>query len=214
MAFLRIHNPSSLPSVAMFPRLILLFLALVPRIANAATVDVTVRGPDGAPVRDAVVLIDSAKPHSAPIAFDWPYEMAQRNISFQPHVLIVPVGAMVTFPNRDTVRHHVYSASRIAKFDFKLYGRTEIPTRTFDRAGAVALGCNIHDAMSGFIYVAATPYVAKTDAAGHVVINGVPAGGATLRVWHPMQRAPNNEVSQAITVPATGLTTSVTARML
>lgn len=198
----------------MILRLLSFFLAFAPGLAAAATVDVTVRGPDGTPVRDAVVLIDSPKPHPAPIAFDWPYEMAQRNISFQPHVLIVPVGAMVTFPNRDTVRHHVYSASRIAKFDFKLYGRTEIPTRTFDRAGAVALGCNIHDTMMGFIYVTATPYAAKTDANGHVTISGVPAGGATLRVWHPLQRAPNNEISQPITVAASGLTTSVTARVL
>jgi plastocyanin len=193
-------------------RIALLVLALLPGMAAAATVDVTVRGADGAPLKDAVVLIDSPKAHPAPIRFDWPYEMSQQNISFQPHVLIVPVGATVTFPNRDKVRHHVYSASRIAKFDFKLYGRTEIPSRLFDRAGAVALGCNIHDAMSGFIYVTATPFAAKTDATGRIVISGVPAGGATLRVWHPMQRAPNNEMSQAVTIPAGGLTTTVTAR--
>jgi hypothetical protein len=67
--------------------------------------------------------------------------------------------------------------------------------------------------MSGFIYVTTTPYAMRTDANGHAVIANVPAGGATLRVWHPMQRMPNNEMSQAITVPPNGLTSTVTLRV-
>jgi plastocyanin len=197
----------------MILRAFALFLAAAPTAAMAANVDITVRSADGAPVKDAVVLIDSPKARPGPIHFDWPYEVAQQNISFQPHVLIVPVGATVTFPNRDKVRHHVYSASRVAKFDFKLYGHDETRSQLFDKPGAVALGCNIHDVMSGFIYVTTTPYAMRTDANGHAVIANVPAGGATLRVWHPMQRMPNNEMSQAITVPPNGLTSTVTLRV-
>ena len=83
--------------------------------------------------------------------------MAQENISFSPHVLIVPVGATVAFPNHDRVRHHVYSVSKPKKFDIKLYGRDETRTEAFDKPGVVALGCNIHDQMSGFIIVVDTP---------------------------------------------------------
>ena len=67
----------------------------------------------------------------------------------------MPVGATVSFPNRDKVRHHVYSFSAAKKFDLKLYGRDETRSVVFDKPGVVALGCNIHDVMSGFIVVAA-----------------------------------------------------------
>ena len=56
--------------------------------------------------------------------------MAQQNIAFVPHVLIVPVGSSVTFPNRDKVRHHVYSFSKAKKFDLKLYGKDETRDRS------------------------------------------------------------------------------------
>ena len=106
--------------------------------------------------------------------------MQQHNIAFDPHVLIVPVGSTVGFPNLDKVRHHVYSFSKVKKFDLKLYGRDETRSVVFDKAGVVALGCNIHDSMSGFIIVVDTPYAMKTDANGRVVIANVPAGSATV----------------------------------
>lgn len=194
----------------MFTRALALAALASPSMAVAATADITVRGAGGQPLVDAVVLIDSPKAPSGPIKFPWPNVMAQENISFQPHVLIVPVGATVAFPNRDRVRHHVYSASRIARFDIKLYGRDETRTQTFEKPGPVALGCNIHDTMSGFVYVTTTPYAARTDTNGHVSIPGVPVGGATLRIWHPSLRIPNNEMAQNVSVAASGLTMTVT----
>lgn len=116
------------------------------------------------------------------------------------------------FPNQDRVRHHVYSFSAPKKFDLKLYGRDETKLVTFDKPGVVALGCNIHDAMSGFIFVTSTPFAAISDASGHVTINGVPAGRTTLRVWHPSVRAPGNTLSQSAIVAASGLSTSVSVR--
>jgi plastocyanin len=180
--------------------LIAFLLSVAP--ASAADFSVTVKNAAGQPVKDAVVTLTPAFGAHGPIKFDWPMRMAQQNTQFDPFVLIVPVGADVSFPNRDAFRHHVYSFSPAKRFELKLYGKDETRTVHFDKAGVVALGCNIHDTMVGFIKVVDTPYAAKTDANGLVKLSGVPEGAGVLRVWHPYLKAPNNEVSRAITTPA------------
>jgi plastocyanin len=188
-------------------RLSLLFAAsALPVAAHAAPVVIDVRGFDGKPLPGAVVTIET--PKAPGVTVRGPYLIEQRDIAFQPHVLIVPVGATVGFPNRDRVRHHVYSFSKARKFDLKLYGQEESRTVLFDRPGVVPLGCNIHDSMSGFVFVTATPFAELTDQAGHVSIAGVPPGAATVRVWHPSIRAPGSTASQPIDVAATGFATT------
>lgn len=187
-------------------------LFLVSATAQAATVNVDVRGADGKALAGAVVMVDTPRKPGGPIKFDYPYQMAQQNIAFVPHVLIVPVGATVTLPNRDKVRHHVYSFSKAKKFDLKLYGKDETRSVTFDTAGVVALGCNIHDAMSGFILVVDTPFAVQTDANGHATISGVPAGQAAVRIWHPTIRAADNMLSQPAIVTAAGYSTTYTIK--
>ncbi len=181
-----------------------------PAFAGDASIDV--RGPDGQPLADAVVTIQTARRVAAPVRFAWPAVMQQHNIAFDPHVLIVPVGSTVGFPNLDKVRHHVYSFSKIKKFDLKLYGRDETRSVLFDQPGVIAIGCNIHDQMSGFIVVVDTPYAMKTDANGRVRIADVPAGNATVRVWHPAIRAPGNILLQTAAIPASGYRTMLTIR--
>ena len=158
----------------------------------------------GQPVKDAVVTLTPAAGVHGPIKFDWPMRVAQQNIQFDPFVLIVPVGADVSFPNRDQVRHHVYSFSPAKRFELKLYGKDETRSVHFDKVGVVALGCNIHDTMVGFIKVVATPYAAKTDASGQVKLADVPSGQAVLSVWQPYLKGPNNEVTRTVAVPAQG----------
>ncbi|WCM28942.1 methylamine utilization protein [Sphingomonas sp. QA11] len=186
-----------------------LLLLVAPVSSQAATVDISVRGADGKPLAGAVVFVDTPRKPAAPVRFAWGTEMAQRNIAFDPHVLIVPTGSTVTFPNKDKVRHHVYSFSKVKAFNLKLYGRDQVPTVVFDKPGIVALGCNIHDSMSGFIVVADTPFAMQTDAAGHVSIPDVPAGGATLRLWHPAIRASGNMLSQTVVIAPTGYSTTL-----
>lgn len=176
-------------------------------MADAAPVSIDVRAADGKPLSGAVVTIDVAGSVTRPAGGN--YQVEQRDIQFQPHVLIVPVGATVGFPNRDRVRHHVYSFSKPKKFDLKLYGREDRRTVTFDKPGVVALGCNIHDAMSGFVFVTATPFAAQTDAAGRVTFD-VPAGRATIRVWHPSIRSKDNTLDNAATIAPAGLTSRLT----
>ncbi len=178
--------------------------------ASAADAIIEVRGADGKPLAGAVVVIDV--PGAAPATPKGVYAVEQRDIQFQPRVLIVPPGAQVEFPNRDKVRHHVYSFSKPKKFELKLYGREEKRMVTFDAPGVVSLGCNIHDAMSGVVFVTPSRFAATTDADGRVTLTGVPAGNATVRVWHPTIRAPNNALAQPAAIAAGGYKTTLTIR--
>ena len=180
---------------------------------HAADLNVLVRDKSGRPVRDAVILIDV--PGAAAPRPQGAYSVVQQNMKFAPFVLIAPVGAEVSFPNRDTVRHHVYSFSPTKPFELKLYG-SEQAARTvkFDKAGVVALGCNIHDSMVAFIRVVGTPFAAKTEAAGQARLTGMNAGAANLKIWHPYLKAPGNEIVRSVALGpnAASLTVDVDMR--
>ena len=163
--------------------------------ASDSTARVQVVDEHGFPVRDAVVEIAPAGGTKAPAAFTWRAAMAQKDLQFTPGTLIVAKGSTVAFPNLDRVRHSVYSFSKIARFEIELYGRDQTRTQRFQIAGTAALGCNIHDAMRGYVRVVDTPYAAKTNSNGIVDLSGVPGGKATVTVWHPRLRAPANEIS-------------------
>ncbi|HWA00006.1 MAG TPA: methylamine utilization protein [Caulobacterales bacterium] len=191
--------------------LVLLCALLAAPPAFAGSLRVTVLTPEGRPVADAVVALDA--PHAGPIRFAWPMRIAQRNMQFEPFVLIAPAGATVAFPNLDDVRHQVYSFSQAGPFELRLYGHDETRSVQFRNVGVIAIGCNIHDQMSAFIYVVDTPYAAKTGADGVAVIPDVPAGAATLTVWHPYMRAPDNRLTHAVTIAADGNALSFSVRL-
>jgi plastocyanin len=173
--------------------------------AAAADLTVTVRTPAGEPVKDAVVMLKPPGGGSAaPIKFTWPYAVAQQNIQFNPFVLIVPVGSSVSFPNKDNVRHHVYSFSPVKTFELKLYGHDESRSVLFDKAGVVPLGCNIHDQMIAYVMVVDTAFSAKTGADGVAVIRGLPAGASSMTVWQPYMKTPKNQQARTVNIPAGG----------
>ena len=94
--------------------------------------------------------------------------MSQQGKAFVPDVLVVTRGTSVHFPNRDSVRHHVYSFSPIKKFELKLYTGTPANPVVFDKSGVAVLGCNIHDHMVGWVLVLDTPYFGTSAAPGVV----------------------------------------------
>jgi hypothetical protein len=174
-------------------------------VAQAGDLDLKIVDVAGKPVSDAVVTVRPAGGVPAgPIRFPWGTTMVQENITFSPHVLIVPVGATVRFPNHDKVRHHIYSFSKPAKFEIKLFGKDETRSYTFKTTGAVALGCNIHDQMSGFIKVVETPFAAKSGLNGQVHIPGLAAGTAQVTIWHPLMKAKDNEQLLLVPIPGSG----------
>ena len=159
--------------------------------AHAADLTVTVKDLNGRPVADAVVTVDAPGRAPAPGRFT----INQRDMKFVPEVMVVPVGSTIGFGNLDPFRHHVYSFSPAKRFELKLFGEGQTRPVVFDRVGLVAIGCNIHDQMQGFIHVVDTPFAAKTDASGRVFIRGLPAGSHAVHVWHSQLRAPANQLT-------------------
>ena len=182
---------------------IFLVFALFGAAAHAATLNVQVRTADGKPVADAVVTVAAPTDPAVKAA---PLRVAQKDLTFDPFVLIVPAGATVAFPNFDHVSHHVYSFSPAKKFEIQLYGQDETRTVVFPSPGIVAIGCNVHDKMTAFLYVTDTALAAKTDANGNATIANVPEGNAKLRIWHPHATATDQQVEQTVAVSATPAT--------
>jgi plastocyanin len=172
--------------------------------ASAGDLVLTLTTSAGKPVADAVVMVRAAgAPRSGPRVAG-PLTVSQKDTQFHPFVLIAPVGAEVSFPNLDPFHHHVYSFSKAKTFELKLYGKDQARKVAFDTPGVVGLGCNIHDQMSAFIRVVDTPYAVKTGANGQVTLRDIPAGPATVTVWHPYLKAPGQELSTQVTMPARG----------
>lgn len=167
----------------------------------AATLQVQVQDSTGSPLTDAVVFLESpaAKALVKPMLGS---EVAQSGKQFLPPVSVVPVGSLLQFPNRDTVRHHVYSFSPSKTFELKLYTGTPSSPVLFDRPGVVVLGCNIHDFMVAWIVVVETPFYAKTNEAGVASLAGVVPGNYKLRSWHASLPPGAALPEQAITIGA------------
>ena len=170
---------------------------------RAATVDLQVSDSAGKPLAGAAVFLESreARAASRPAAG---VEIVQQNRQFQPAVTVVPVGTAVGFPNRDTVRHHVYSFSPVKKFEIKLYVGTPTAPVVFDAPGIAVLGCNIHDTMAAWMVVVETPHHGLTGADGKLSLATVPAGAYRLRAWHPGMPPGAAAHDQPLLVPATG----------
>jgi plastocyanin len=161
----------------------LLVSAFATAQAHAAPVEVRVNGAGGRPLADAVVYLESndARGKAKPLP---QAEIAQVDKQFAPAVSVVTVGTPVSFPNRDTVRHHVYSFSDIKRFELKLYvGTPEAPV-VFDKPGIAVLGCNIHDNMAAWVIVVDTPWYGRTGSDGRWNASDVPPGSWRLRSWH------------------------------
>jgi hypothetical protein len=181
-------------------RLLMLSLA-VPAVAG--TLAGTVLDKAGKPVQDAVLVafpVDGKLPPPRPSRD----EIDQVNSEFVPYVKVVTAGADVTFPNKDNIRHQVYSFSPAKKFELPLYaGRAAAPVK-FDKPGVVVLGCNIHDWMLAYVYVAESPWHALTGREGTAAIRDLPAGEYLVRVWQPRQKEKESETVKRVAVPAEG----------
>ncbi len=158
---------------------VLLFLLLPAYVL--ASVSVEVVDQYGEAVGQAVVSV-SLPPMEAPLQVEAVRVMDQVNKRFSPKVLLVNKGDKVSFPNSDDIRHHVYSFSKAKPFEIRLYKGKDVEPVKFERPGVVILGCNIHDKMVGYIYVAGNELTAITDDAGLATLEPLTD---RFYVWHP-----------------------------
>ncbi len=169
--------------------------------APAGPVEVRVSDAAGRPLAGAVVFLESREAHDA-VRPAQGIEIAQAGKQFVPQVTVVPVGSAVSFPNRDTVRHHVYSFSPVKKFEIKLYVGTPASPVVFDQPGIAVLGCNIHDQMAAWVVIVDTPWSGQTGADGRHGWPRIPPGDYRLRTWHPSLPVGAVPADQALHVDA------------
>src|SRR5438270_9190067 len=120
-----------------------------------------------------------------PIADRFPphLRLVQKNKSFDPHVLVVPVGSLVEFPNRDPFFHNVFSLFEGKRFDLGLYEAGSTRTVIFDREGISYIFCNIHPEMSAVVVALRTPCYGISDRKGMIAIPNVAPGRYEMHVW-------------------------------
>jgi plastocyanin len=161
---------------------------------EAGSIVVTVRDREGALVSDAVVYAKS----SAPVASREKRQalIEQRDKQFVPYVTAIQVGTSVIFPNKDNVRHDVYSLSPAKEFELPLYAGTPAEPITFDKEGFVTLGCNIHDWMVAYVAVLPTPYFQVTGKDGRAMLKDLPAGQYSVEAWQPSLKGPPEKFAQ------------------
>lgn len=111
-------------------------------------------------------------------------QLIQKQKQFQPHVLVIPVGTAVEFPNHDPFFHNVFSLFEGKRFDLGLYEAGSSRTVHFDRPGISYIFCNIHSEMNAVVIALATPYHALAGPHGMVEMSGVRPGRYRLQVWH------------------------------
>jgi plastocyanin len=144
----------------------------------------------GRPVADAVVSVvpldgtlTQAPP--APAAPPEARVIDQSHEMFIPLVTVIRQGGTVNFTNNDLTQHHVYSFSKAKRFQLLVRPGERSPPLSFDQAGVVAIGCNIHDGMVTYVFVTDAPFTALTHEDGHAEISGLAAGEYRVSTWHP-----------------------------
>ena len=130
-----------------------------------------------------------------------PLVLAQHHKSFQPHLLVVPVGAVVQFPNRDPFFHNVFSLFEGRRFDLGLYEAGTTRNVSFDRPGISFIFCNIHAEMSAIVVALDTPYYSVSNRKGEIIIPRVPPGHYTLKIWAETALPENlNALTREVTI--------------
>jgi plastocyanin len=135
---------------------------------------------------DAPNVVLWLRPLDPPAGFQAPapgrFRMVQKNKSFQPHLLVIPLGSTVFFPNLDPFFHNVFSQFDGKRFDLGLYEAGSSRDVRFDHEGVSYIFCNIHPEMSAVIITIPSPwYATSTD--GNILLHDVPAGEYEVHVW-------------------------------
>lgn len=158
-------------------------LAIAP--ARAASVDIQISDSAGHPAVNAVVALRPQSGTMPPSHLPMEAIVDQRHETFIPLVTLIRKGGHVVFTNNDTTMHQVYSFSPIKQFEFEMdEGHRSAPV-VFDKPGVASIGCNIHDRMITYVYVADTPWAVLTDAKGHAEVAELPSGTYRVDIWHP-----------------------------
>ena len=185
------------------PKALLSLLLALTLPAGAASLAVQVTDGAAKALPDAIVYVLPKGGGKAPVAENANGVIDQIDRQFVPLVSVVQTGTAIKFPNKDNIRHNVYSFSPPKTFELRLYSGVPAKPVIFDKPGLVVLGCNIHDQMIAYVQVVDTPWFGKSDAAGNVKIDNLPPGNYEVRAWHYRLLDPNAEFSRTLNIETT-----------
>jgi plastocyanin len=174
--------------------LVVLLLLALPAALFAGAINGKVSGASGV----SVVYVEAipGKTFAVP---EKHFLMDQKGLLFQPHILVVLVGSTVDFLNSDSVQHNVFwpavGSNKKAGHNLGTWPKGEKRSFKFDLPGEVALLCNVHPEMSGYVIVVPTPYFAETSADGSYKIKDVPDGSYSVSVWHEGAKSQSKKVT-------------------
>ena len=158
-------------------------VAMMSLVASAGTIGGKVSGVNG----ESVVYVEAIAGKTFPAPTAKPV-MDQKGLMFKPHLVVVEQGTTVEFLNSDKVAHNVFwpsvGGNKKLTHNLGTWPQGEKRAFKFDNPGAVALLCNVHPEMSGYVVVTPTPYFATTDKSGEYKIENVPDGSYTVTAWH------------------------------
>src|SRR5271163_36640 len=131
----------------------------------------------------AVIWLNTVQTDTALAVTPGKFTLLQKNKMFTPHLLVVPVGSSVAFPNADPFFHNVFSLFDGRRFDLGLYEAGSTRSVVFSREGVSYIFCNIHSEMSAVVISLATPLYSLADTQGVFHLPNVPDGDYDLHVW-------------------------------
>ncbi len=138
------------------------------------------------------------------------FQMMTRGKALVPHVLAIPVGSTVEFPNDDPISHNLFSLSTNNAFDLGLYRKGAGKSNKFNTPGVVNVYCNVHPSMSAVIHVMATPYYTFADASGNYALGDIPPGKYRLVAWNEQ----GGQTDSAVEVSSAGAVSGALALTL
>jgi plastocyanin len=111
-------------------------------------------------------------------------QLDQRNRSFEPEIVVIPVGSTVSFPNSDPIFHNVFSLSKPKAFDLGYYPAGQARKLTFDKPGVIQVFCHLHSNMAAAIVVTPNAWSTRPWNDGTFALDSIPSGKYQLVVWH------------------------------
>lgn len=175
-----------------------LFTCYVSALGSELTIKVL--SPQKDIVNDIVVYATPLKPLKNSQPNTSPLHIDQVDKQFAPYISVIQRGQAINFVNKDDITHHIYSASGENRFEFKIKKKHEKTTQQLMAAEEIAMGCNIHDWMSGFVLVVDTPFFGKTNEEGLLTLQLPAVGEYEITVWHPQLDVNENRFSEKYNV--------------
>ena len=120
------------------------------------------------------------------------FEIDQKGMEFEPHIVLTAVGDTVKFHNHDKVDHNVTSPS--GGYDLGSWGTGGVKDHVFKAEGVFEQTCKLHPEMLAYVFVGQNRAAAQVDDKGNFTITGVPAGTYELQVWNPKLKAAAQKV--------------------